>query len=91
MKNTKQTTKHKRSVAQHTAGEWGVSPKDDYYIYSKGDDSTIAKVYYGNEANARLIASAPELLQMLDTLQRRGMTGVYSLQVKDLIAKAKGE
>jgi hypothetical protein len=54
--------------AQHTGGEWGISPKEDYYIYSKDDDSTIAKVYYGSEANARLIASSPRLLEVLEQM-----------------------
>ena len=61
-----------------TKGEWkytmcrkrrGENDIDEYYIESEDDDNTIAIVYgrgsIVNEANARFIAAAPDLLEAL--------------------------
>ena len=56
---------------QHTPGPWKV---DGTYIYEVGQDKIIAEVEtYNNgelpyEANARLMAAAPELFEKLEEL-----------------------
>lgn len=60
--------------AQHTLGPWQYQPtagNHDFLIYSESDGRDIALVRDSNEANARLIAAAPELLNALETLMLR--------------------
>ena len=49
---------------EHTKGEWTVKSNPELcWVESKTHH--IATISFGNEANAKLIASAPELLQTL--------------------------
>lgn len=62
-------------MSKHTSGPWSVGGKDKTIIYA-GDGHAVAScaVYHGRfkdgevEANARLIAASPELLEALDNL-----------------------
>lgn len=96
----------------HTPGPWNISGAGmDRLIYSDSDQAwDLAIVRCGGndrqtEANARLIAAAPDLLAALEALLRNGMGGVtcdpaatycpeYSGEVliaaRAAIAKAKG-
>ena len=78
---------------KHTQGEWYVSdiPQEDgRYIYTKENPfSAIARVYKGEnphssnaEANAKLIASAPMLLEALQKVKSE-------LMYENLINKEK--
>lgn len=52
----------------HTKGPWKIGPRfDDTYIFIESDETFIARTVGGNdEANALLIAAAPDLLAMLE-------------------------
>jgi hypothetical protein len=43
------------------------------------------------EANARLIAAAPEMLDMLETLAAAGVWPEFSAKLANIIAKAEGK
>lgn len=102
-------------MSKHTPGPWHVGTQNDLlYVIDRrpatsndypdhnADVAAIAKVYCGNEseANARLIATAPELLEAL-----RGMMAAYeelharydlgecqaTVDARAAIAKATGE
>jgi hypothetical protein len=73
---------------KHTQGNWEVSKhgnNDSFGIYAEGSRNDLAIVKGGNEeggeaeANSKLIASAPNLLKALQTIQSnldtlKGMT-----------------
>ena len=80
--------------AQHTPGPWHTAGDQGVQIRSQRDQ--IAKVWTmrGNEwkANARLIASAPELLEALqavlaNSLDSKGLADAHK-QARAAIAKA---
>lgn len=91
---------------QHTPGPWYVADS----LFTKGNVilanhpecgahiCTLPEFKVGQEANARLIAAAPELLRLLHNLTelaafRGGHLDEYGAAIKearDLIAKAKG-
>ena len=55
-----------------TKGEWAISPSSDGFIADISDNFAIAKVFDNSfiqkgecEANLKLIACAPEMLEML--------------------------
>ena len=87
--------------ADHTPGPWtGIHPQTIYRLHGE-DDSIIADVYE-SEANARLIAAAPDLLAALqDTVQVfEGLDRASELHetlypvlanLRTAIAAAKGE
>ena len=54
-------------TTHHTLGEWyqRATSSGQHMIASEYKGDTIAVVYNDNEANAQLIASAPELLSVL--------------------------
>ena len=61
-------------VTKHTQGEWGVSKhanNDSFGVYAEGNGNDLAIVKGGNEeggeteANAKLIAAAPDMLKAL--------------------------
>lgn len=89
---------------QHTAAPWTVSAletetfEEPYYIIHEYDSNILSaqKTWCEHEANARLIAAAPELLEALE-----GMLAMYSPRnqlkfcgateaAREAIAKAKG-
>lgn len=84
-------------MTQHTPGPWKVH---GYHILGE-DLCAVAEVYTAEDiptedANARLIAAAPQLLCALETLLQAFECGDYYNDVitdlaKEAIAKAKGE
>ena len=91
------------SETKHTPGPWVVkSARSGFYIESQFDvivDSLDEFGRYGaidDEANARLIAAAPELLEALEgCIDLMDNGGTWSLEdqaaARAAIAKAKGE
>ena len=87
------------SEAKFTKGEWKV----DRFVNNKGfeisfnDDGEVVADYVYEEADAHLIAAAPEMYRMLElALSRMDDDSiedfVYSYQdIKQLLAKARGE
>lgn len=65
--------------AKHTAGPWEVvgSPLSGFSIYGGPDDSPVVWEMGGidNEANAHLIAAAPDLLEALGEVLSTGLNG----------------
>lgn len=97
MKNTKQTSKH-------TAGEWVCVELGDfidtqYGIFQKKNTKNALLARVSSEANARLIASAPELLEQCQRLLNvvesdKRLKAIYHnvvRQSRETIKKAKGE
>lgn len=98
------------SLPKHTKGPWIIEKQLLDIETTKGE--TLAKLYYSNDgclvapsiskkealANARLIASAPELLEMLEDLHQLYKTLIpererdesYDFKIENLIAKIKG-
>jgi hypothetical protein len=82
---------------QHTPGPWTIADKTDI----RDGDGLIARVataWAGNgiiNANARLIAAAPELLEalekMLGDFSTYGALEVEAAKARAAIAKARGE
>jgi hypothetical protein len=88
------------SEAKFTRGPWKVwrDNKDKWYtrrVYA-GNDWLVANVLDGHEANACLIATAPELLEVLErALDHSNCPGDncaidWHAQARAAIAKAKG-
>ena len=92
---------------EHTKGKWRLfenyEPYHFDFFYIKGqDDETICSIPFTKEdkqrANARLIASAPELLEALKGLLscdlHRNLIGGYQFQIEEAeqaIAKVEGK
>jgi len=84
---------------KHTPGPWIWGP--DYGgLYGAGPDNAVLSYqpYEGMwlahpeaEANARLIAAAPEMLDMLETLAAAGVWPEFSAKLANIIAKAEGK
>ena len=84
-------------MSKHTPGPWDVD-EGDFGIYQLETSDQIAEVFSHHppaelEANARLIAAAPELLGALHSVMAEWRDG-YGLncleQVRAAIAKAEG-
>ena len=85
-------------MTKYTPGLW---KHDDTSIYSDKYEHDIATLYFEHgepysleefEANANLIAAAPELLEALeDIINANGMYEERIVNAKKAIAKAKGE
>jgi hypothetical protein len=87
------------SETKHTPGPWKVlrDNTDKWYkrrVYA-GDDKLVANILDGHEANARLIAAAPDLFDALWTIlyadQDNQIPDELFQQGKAAIDKAKGE
>ena len=91
-------------MTQHTPGPWAISPIRDadgaLYIESPLTDARNERVacifgFAEADANARLIAAAPDMLAALReaylTLECRDGTARVTEQVRAAIAKATGE
>ena len=90
---------------KHTPGPWHTNPSKSFYIFAHGSLSEQAGVEDGpficsasTQANAHLIASAPDLLAALQALNDAvcragyGSTAMPELgQAWEAIAKATGE
>ena len=86
-------------MSKHTPGPWAVSSTERRYVrevngkryVASCTDSQDYRTYEEAEANARLIACAPEMLEALqdlcDTLGECGMTE----KARAAIARAEGE
>jgi len=97
----------------HTQGKWEavISQKDDYIIWAGDEGVFIATTQsvppaahetgmYGKQANARLIAAAPEMLSLLKRFlkapayeEARNTTHMYGFleEIKAITIKAEGE
>lgn len=85
------------SAAQHTPGPWKTSATTAYWIIYDPDSKPVATTlgpklnkHAKSEANARLIASAPELLEFAQEVRRSGDTRLASMALA-VIAKATGQ
>lgn len=89
-------------MTQHTPGPWELVKQEDdfeikhkvYFIGSVYDFNQFPE----NEANARLIAAAPDLLEALEYMIEEATSGQFSnpseeeiQKARAAIAKAKGE
>ncbi len=92
-------------MTKHTQGKWEIMPRENLppRIKSKSfgiicrlnDIFPTEHGYQENEANARLIAAAPELLaaliNLVDTVNDGGENGFkMTINARQAIAKAKG-
>lgn len=93
-KHKKDTPNMNKQKTGTTAGPWEVCKRGDYAddgIVILGDDERIGVIY--TEANAALIATAPELLEALKAVRRMKdfeEFGHVAIKVKEAIAKAQG-
>ncbi|MNO35951.1 hypothetical protein D3C76_260090 [compost metagenome] len=89
-------------MSKHTPGPWKVLREHDWHTGTKfGIVGVVPSNHTITEANASLIAAAPDLLEALEWAmdrvgyhQRTGTNGSYCDQVdkaRAAIAKAKGE
>ena len=76
-----------------TPGPWVVGGNEGNKLSVNADPYFVALVDEGNsqEANARLIAAAPELLEALQDLQARACIYVNTSKAEAAINKATGE
>lgn len=92
---TEDLTMPSKTQTSHTAGPWHIS-KDEFGIFVMSMKGGIAHLEERDDrkANARLIASAPELLQSLITLVKMteddDLTTEEINVAKRLIARAEG-
>ena len=82
-------------MSKFTAGKWKVDEiyGDHYVVFAEGLH-TVADCF-GDEANARLVAAAPELYRLLNALVHREydntVTAVFSLEAEKLLARIDGK
>lgn len=103
------TTESSETQITHTAGPWTYKPTaslgPQYAVYSetdsRGQDVAIVYSAHNGEANARLIAAAPELLEGLKRIRSTSIVETFHGDVSrfqewidsfsdSLIAKAEG-
>ena len=88
-------------MSKHTKGPWEAADRGDYSDLDGnsrvilGDDRRIAIVQHKgdeeDEANARLIAAAPDMLEVLEEIQHVASPTWISKRAREAIAKAGGE
>jgi hypothetical protein len=72
---------------KHTQGEWIVKSNSELcWVESKTHH--IATVSFGNEANAKLISAAPELLEALECAYANCSQSKMTSEAKNLIEQA---
>ena len=87
-------------MSKHSLGPW-FSQYDDNGFYKIGSEAVGLNIaftfgeYDTDEANARLIAAAPDLLKVLEVIvatehERHGYNPFWTDQARAAIAKAKG-
>lgn len=91
------------TMSKHTPGPWVLEDKGYKYIVHKPGDGYITRDVcridsstmsaFNQEANARLIAAAPELLEFVcEWLDRQGSDENYmTAKAKAIISKVTGE
>lgn len=76
-------------------GGFAIRPEDTGWLLSFISSHAFSSRYHDAEANARLMAAAPELLEALETLSDDCKTAGYHFGSMDMaeraIAKARGE
>lgn len=75
---------------KHTQGQWKAT-KNNTLIYSEKSNSIIAELYgsENEEADAKLIASAPELLEALKEISNAIAVGLMPMgDVQEICVKA---
>lgn len=93
-------TERKKTPVTHTPGPWSVDPEGTYVNCIEGPSGTVLCVVHNIEtaegqANARLIAAAPELLAALEDIVRQctlrdGRQTLGAALAQAAINKAKG-
>jgi len=83
------------SKAQHTPGPWNASSHGDI-VSAKHGEVDICAVFGRpqlgeGEANASIIAAAPELLEALKDILKNPNSALYHNIARAAIAKAEGE
>lgn len=88
-------------MSEFTKGEWKIDKDFDIYIDKNNDKQYIAIIYFGVffsreiRANARLIAAAPEMYQLLhDELTGEAggtLSSAHESKVRKLLTKIDGE
>lgn len=82
-------------MSGYTKGMWGIDRLGDSIV---GIGACYAEEYAGHawlavsEADARLIAAAPDLLEALEkAVARQGFSNDELIEAREVIAKAKGK
>ena len=81
------------SETKFTKGEWRV----ERFVNNKGfeiafnDDGEVVADYVYEESDAHLIAAAPEMYEMLESLCEQDECQMFKYHIKKLLAKAGGE
>jgi hypothetical protein len=82
-------------MSEHTEGKWTYTEEmlnNTLYYDVVSNDEYIAHVHYGNEANARLIAAAPEMYDLLKiNRDTNGFTFKQIEEVYELIKQIEGD
>jgi len=88
------------NTQKHTDGPWHITKEEKFLTMGTfltvrdSHEGVIAGTHVDDEANARLIASAPDLLWMLKRLTAEGEYGQLPLltlqQAREVISKAEG-
>ena len=78
---------------KHTTGKWGIG-KGEFGLDINNGEGTIGTIYGDDteaKANANLIASAPDMLEMLKKLNKLCPNTCEKINVGELINKAGGK
>lgn len=80
-------------MKSHTPGPWHLFPSNPLCIEAKDGNVALCNLARSNEADARLIAAAPELLDALKDMVETfsGYQGLMFARVKLAIEKAEGK